>query len=139
MKPSKHLKPADDRFNVGKRVLPPPVEKTDWNLDCPAFCLKFIKREFAIEGCDMEQRASFASMIGKLSQISWNQIYSAPRHGLGCEKIPQHELSGIPQHITPDVQLIAFRFWNNAPMVGYRSGRIFHIIWIDPKRKAYPH
>jgi len=135
----KHLKPVNDRLNKGKIVSPPIPTPPDPD-ETPAFCLKFFVPNFSIDECTREQKASFANTLGKLSKMTWTSAMMASRHKLGCEKIDRTAIRiGIPAHITKDVTLLAFRFWSMAPMIGYRSGRILHIIWIDPKRKAYYH
>jgi hypothetical protein len=79
-------------------------------------------------------------MLWKISQLTWLEIMMASRHGLGTEKINSTSIDAvIPSHITEDVTFLAFRFHDKAPMVGYREGEIFHIVWIDPKRKVYKH
>jgi hypothetical protein len=45
----------------------------------------------------------------------------------------------IPAHVTEDVTLLSFRFHGKAPMVGYRVGRIFHIVWLDHDFAVYSH
>jgi hypothetical protein len=59
---------------------------------------------------------------------------------LGYERISRNAIRGaIPSHIAKEVAFIAFRFYRKAPMVGYRDGDIFHIIWIDREFKLYAH
>ena len=44
---------------------------------------------------------------------------STHRHGLGCEKIQQSSIRvSIPKRVTPDVTLLAFRFYGKAPIIG---------------------
>jgi len=67
-------------------------------------------------------------------------ITNSPRHGLGYEKIARTSIRApIPTDITDDVTFIAFRFYGKAPMVGYREGYIFHILWIDRDFTLYSH
>lgn len=52
--------------------------------------------------------------------------------------LPQFRIKEAkPACITPDVTLIAFRFWGKAPMVGFRDGRTFHIVWLDVDFSLY--
>jgi hypothetical protein len=37
------------------------------------------------------------------------------------------------------VKLLAFRAYDLVAMVGYRKGRIFHVVWIDREFKLYAH
>jgi hypothetical protein len=72
--------------------------------------------------------------------MTWNQIDSAPRHGSGYEKIARRSFNvSIPKHIAEDRDLIAFRFFAMAPMVGYRDKAVFHVIWLDIDFDVYDH
>lgn len=75
-----------------------------------------------------------------MSQMTWNELHIAPKHGAGSEKISRTAIKRpIPQHITEDVSLLAFRFDGKKPMVGYRSGPTFHIVWFDRNFILYDH
>jgi hypothetical protein len=83
---------------------------------------------------------AFADTLHKLSQLTWNDIISSPRHGVGYEKISRNSLrQPIPSHIQIDINLIAFRFCAKAPIVGYREENIFHVIWLDRAFNLYDH
>jgi hypothetical protein len=78
--------------------------------------------------------------LERLSGLVWHQIQSAPRHGLGSEKIPRNAIKvGIPLFLTEDVDLLAIRFSGKKPMVGYRDGTIFNILWFDWNFSLYDH
>lgn len=78
--------------------------------------------------------------IRRLSKLSWREIRQSGRHDLGPEKIDQGSIRApIPQFITDDVRLLVFRAIGKAPMVGYRSGRIFYVIWVDRTFTLYDH
>ena len=69
------------------------------------------------------------------------EITNLPKKGQGFEKIPRGQiLAGIPAQITEDVtDFWAFRFHGKAPMVGYKSGEVFHVLWFDPDFTLYNH
>jgi len=93
-----------------------------------------------LSDCNTEEKAAFADTLHKLSQLPWVQLKQSSRHGVGYEKISREAIqSGIPKHITEDVNFIAFRFHGLKPMVGYRDGNIFHILWLDRAFKLYKH
>ena len=78
--------------------------------------------------------------LRKLSSLSWRDIRQQERHGLGTEIIDRGSLkAALPAFITEEVRLLAFRAYDLVPMVGYRSGRIFHVVWIDRAFKLYKH
>jgi hypothetical protein len=107
----------------------------------PIFCLKYLDKEnYSLSACTKEEKAAFAETLFRLSQLTWTTITNSPRHGLGYEKIARTSIRApIPAHITDDVTFIAFRFYGKAPMVGYREGCIFHILWIDRDFTLYSH
>lgn len=69
----------------------------------------------------------------KLSELGWSGINISHRHSFGMEKLTQDMIKPqLPPIITPEVQLFAFRAaGNNLPFVGFREGKIFHIIFIE--------
>lgn len=79
--------------------------------------------------------------LHRLSQMTWQQIQYSGRHGLGSEKISRSEIKGapIPHEITEDTPLLAIRFCALAPMVGYRVGQVFHVLWLDRAFTLYKH
>ncbi|RKZ51237.1 MAG: hypothetical protein DRR16_14980 [Candidatus Parabeggiatoa sp. nov. 3] len=78
--------------------------------------------------------------MDRLSQLTWAEISKSSRHGLGYEKIARTSIRApIPKHIKDDIVFIAFRFYGKAPMVGYRTDAIFHILWIDRNFTLYEH
>ena len=106
----------------------------------PHFSLRYLSRKFCLSLCNISEKASFADTLYRLSQQPWAQLKQQSRHGLGYEKIARHSiLAGIPNHIKDDVNFIAFRFHNKKPMVGYRDGHVFHVIWLDRTFKLYKH
>ena len=106
----------------------------------PYFCLRYLSGDFCLSQCQTAEKAAFADRLHKLSSMTWVQIKSAPRHGLGFEKIPRESIrTGIPPHITPDTNFIAFRFSGMKPMVGYRQRATFYVLWLDRTLTLYPH
>jgi hypothetical protein len=95
---------------------------------------------YSVDCCQQEHRAAVAARLFKLSQMTWLQIRQAPRHGLGTEKIDRTSIRPpLPLSLTDDVNLLAIRYNGIHPMVGYRDGRIFHILFIDHTMDVYPH
>lgn len=106
----------------------------------PIFSVQDLSQDYGLSACTTEEKAAFADTLYRLSQLTWNQISSAHRHGLGYEKIARNSIKApIPAHITEEVNFIAFRFYKKAPMVGYRDGNLFHIIWLDRAFTLYNH
>jgi len=106
----------------------------------PAFSLRYLDQKYGLANCDKEQKAALIETIHKLSELTWNQIYSSNRHASGCEKISRDSIKvPIPKHIPEDANFIAFRFYGMAPMIGYRDETIFYIIWLDIHFSVYSH
>jgi len=122
----------------GKRILAPePPQSTDH--DPPAFCLQHLATA-GFNACTKDERLALINKMKLLSQMTWVQIKSQPKHGTGSEPIPQKSIDKpIPSHITSDVQFLALRFDGKKAMVGYRIGRVFHIVWLDRDFSVYKH
>lgn len=104
----------------------------------PIFCLCFLQRDFCLSKCEANEKSAFADTLHKLSQLTWAQIQSSHKHAAGCEIISRSSLKfAPPKHVTDDVPILAFRFFGKMPMLGYRNGRVFHVIALDRNHAAY--
>ena len=93
-----------------------------------------------INACGVEGKDAFLERMHRLSSMTWNEIYTTHRHSFGSEKIPQNIIRvQLPNIVTKEVSLIALRYHNNAPMVGFRRDSTFYIIWFDPNLSLYDH
>lgn len=106
----------------------------------PVFSLEYLGGNYCLSKCELAEKAAFAERLHKLSQLTWAEIQRAHRHGLGCETITRDSIKASPPPaVTDDVRFLAFRFNGMAPMVGYRDGRIFFVIWLDRDFSLYDH
>lgn len=106
----------------------------------PVFCLAQMRSGHSVSDCNQEHQAAFAVALYERAKMTWLDITLASRHGLGIEKIARSSFRvAIPPEITPDVEFISMRFHGTAPMVGYRNGRTFHILWLDADFTVYRH
>lgn len=95
---------------------------------------------YSVECCDSEHRAALVSKLFTLSRMTWFEIKNAHRHGLGTEKIDRGSIRcPIPLKVSEDVTLLAIRYNGMHPMVGYRDGRIFYILFLDQTMDLYNH
>ncbi|RMJ55604.1 hypothetical protein IPC1271_20340 [Pseudomonas aeruginosa] len=99
---------------------PAPTENPE--LKPPLFSFEFMQADYCVSECTSDERSQVLSKLRTLSQMSWQQIKQAPRHGLGFEIIGRPSFKAAI-----------------APMVGYRDGRVFHILWIDRDFTVYDH
>jgi hypothetical protein len=136
--PQKRIKAKKEQ---GKKIgTPSQARDTSPEQQKPIFSLHYLSRDFCLSACTKDEKAAFSDTLRKLSQITWNEISSSPRHGTGYERIRRDALrSSIPPHLQDDVNFIAFRFFGRAPMVGYRDENIFHVVWIDRTFSLYDH
>jgi hypothetical protein len=95
---------------------------------------------YSVNCCDQENQAAALKSLFKLSRMKWQEIRNAPRHGLGTEKIARTSIKApIPAGISEDVTFLAIRYHGRRPMLGYRDGRTFHIIFLDHNFSVYDH
>jgi hypothetical protein len=107
----------------------------------PIFNLEHLKGHYCLSVCTTEEKAAFADAIHKRSQMTWGDIQRAPKHGLGSETIKRGALrvQSFPPDLTEDIPILALRFHGNAPMVGYRRGRVFTVLHLDRDFTLYDH
>ncbi len=131
---------ANKRKDKGQKLSTKETKEILPEQEPPLFSLRYINKDYSISKCTKDEKSALVDTLYQLSQLTWNEIKASPRHGLGYEKIDRSAIkSSIPSHITVEINLIAFRFCGMAPMVGYRDGAIFYIIWLDRDFTLYPH
>jgi hypothetical protein len=117
-----------------KLLKPKPVstERSPEQLS-PIFSLEHLQRSHCVSAiADRSERGLFMDALLTLSRLSWAQINSAPRHGLGTERMPADQIKvKIPPCVTDDVNLLVFRWKGKLPFVGFRDGRVLNILWIE--------
>jgi hypothetical protein len=117
-----------------------PTEDTTPKLDYPIFCLKHLQKKYSIHDCNNDEKIGFIEKLHQLSQMKWTEIQLSGKHNSGSEKINQKSVNvPLPTFITPNINLLALRFHGKKAMVGYRSGYIFHILYLDTKFTVYNH
>ena len=99
------------------------------------------KGKYNIESIkDNKFLALILKRLKKLSTMTWKDLKLSDRHGSGYEIIDKKSINGkIPQSITDDAQIIAFRGQGMSPIAGYRSGKTFHVLFIDRDFTLYKH
>ena len=106
----------------------------------PAFSFDYLQDSHCITLCDDSDQLAFVNALRKLSKLTWNQIKSTQRHGLGSEKIHRRSFRvPIPTIVGEDITFIAIRFSGFKSMVGYQEGRILQIVWFDRNFDVYDH
>ena len=119
---------SSKRFKVGEDA-----EKKDYNSMPPIFSLKYMQYGggCCISNCEIKDRSVILDKMLMLSQIAWKQIVSQPKTGNGCESIPQFRFNKpIPRVVTPEVNILVFRYSEAGRIAGFRVKDVYHIIMV---------
>lgn len=130
--------PTKAGFSPGK-VEKEPLKENDLK---PLFSFEKMPERsgYSVDCCSSQEGAQVVGRMFKLGTMTWGQINQSGRHALGTEKIARSDIQvPIPPSVTKDATLLAFRYNGKKPMVGYREGRIFHVLWIDHNFTLYRH
>lgn len=71
----------------------------------PIFSFEYlgVDKKFSLEQCNQSEKAQFIEKLSSLSKMTWAEIQSSHRHGLGCEKILTNQITGkIPDKLNLD-------------------------------------
>jgi len=107
----------------------------------PAFCLHHLQKNHGLDDCTDEEKAALIDTMYRLGQQTWLQLRANfKKHGLGGETINRGSIKAAhPPSVSADVTYLAYRFYGQAPMVGYRDGHVFYILWLDRDFTLYNH
>lgn len=127
--------------NRGHLLKPAKVFTTIDAFEHPIFCFKYLNCDYDLNRCTTPEKVALIEQIIRFSNMIWNEIQLAPRHGLGSEKIAVNCIRpGLPAILTADVKhLLALRFLGKAPFVGWRNKFVFHVLYIDRAFELYKH
>lgn len=137
---SKFKGPPPNPAKFGKTVTPSQPQNT--NKLTPQFSFEYMVRGsgYSVSCCNDEHRSALLGKLFILSQMTWQEIQNAPRHGLGSEKISRSSFNtALPASIPEDAEIIALRYHGKAPVIGFRGDRIFYIVLMDHNFTAYDH
>lgn len=119
---------------------PPDRPAVSTNTLHPAFCFRYLQNGWDLDTLEQEEKLALIEKMVQIGGLTWQQIQGTQRHGNGHEKISQDAIrAGKPECVTSDVQLLAFRFCGKKPMVGFRSDKVFYVLWFDREFKLYNH
>ncbi|GCE65776.1 hypothetical protein OMCYN_01722 [cyanobiont of Ornithocercus magnificus] len=96
---------------------------------------------FGFSELDKHDKSAVSEALFKRRNFSWNDLIQAGKYGLGTEKIPVRSVKASkPKFITEDAKdYLALRFNGKKPMLGYREGGVFYILYFDSKYSLYNH
>lgn len=99
----------------------------------PIFSFQHMKygKQHCLSICQKSDRAAVAARLVRISQKTWKELKSEPKEGIGFEEISRNSLNqgvAIPSPVTPETLITAFRFSESGRMVGFRQGKVFHVV-----------
>lgn len=106
----------------------------------PLLCLRHLQSGWGFDDSSPDQCQQFLIKWAKRAVLTWTELVHHPKHGLGSEKLPKAKINPqIPQHLQLDNYLV-FRHQGNLPFVGFRSGDVFHVLWVEREyNQLYRH
>ncbi len=101
----------------------------------------FNDKEYGLQDCTLEDLTALIRKLKILGNKTWTEISGAGKHQLGCEILKTSQLrKPLPPSVPSDIdKVLCFRYRGKAPMVGFREGSVFHIIFLDRDFTLYPH
>lgn len=89
--------------------------------------------------CNDGHKARLLEHLGELSGMTWRAINAQVKEQWGFEKIPIKQFPKQVQHAVPeDVKnLWVGRLSQKWRFAGYRTGRLFFVILLDPRHESY--
>lgn len=97
--------------------------------------------DFSYNSLGRDDKVNLINTLNVLGRLTWTQIRAQDRHKCGCEIINRASIKcPLPDNVPEDGNILAFRFSDKKPMLGYKSAfGTFYIIAFDTKFKAYKH
>lgn len=123
------------------RITTPQETKSSNSLH-PAFCFRHIDEDYSLKNCEKDVQALLSQKLEELGKLNWESIQNAGRKGKGHEKIERNALKKRQKGDIPgDRKYLSFRLGKgrNSVFIGYRIGKVFYIVWIDPHGELYSH
>jgi len=108
----------------------------------PAFCFRYnTVCRYKVEDLDDKDKIALVSTLYKLGRVDWNTVNSSWRHGIGMEKIDKKACRfSVPKNLPRELEfLTAFGFSGYKSMLGFRDGKVWHIVAVDGIGDAYEH
>lgn len=127
---------------AGSDRIIPPADVQSTNQMHPAFCFRHIENMYSLKNCDKDTQALLSQKLEELGQLNWENIQKADKKGKGHEIIEQNSLKKRQKgQIPADRKYLSFRLGKgkNSVFIGYRQGKVFYVVWIDPHGKVYSH
>jgi hypothetical protein len=127
---------SSKRFKIKKE----PAEHINYDLCKPVFSFHYMQYRMknCLTCCTQFDKASVSEKLVMLSQLTWGQLASEPKTGLGYEKIDQSQFKiPLPKAITPDINIQVFRHSEAGRIAGFREKDVYHVVVVGDE--LYDH
>ncbi|MGA2677788.1 MAG: hypothetical protein ABSF37_00650 [Sedimentisphaerales bacterium] len=133
----KHLKNRETNQRDGIRLHS--TTTVSYQTFKPLFDIRCDDNNHCLERCDGQVKKEFANTVHKLGQMTWQQIETSARTGLGYEKIPFEQIKANSNHypISKDEKIKVFRLTDAHRLAGIRKDRTFVILWVTQVHDLY--
>lgn len=98
----------------------------------PILSLRHCVSGFGVDDLTDKQRSEFLLKWAKRSNLTWTDLRTHSKHGLGSEKIPLRKIKPACPEILQDAEdVLVFRHEGNLPFAGVRADDVFYVVWIE--------
>jgi hypothetical protein len=125
----------------GKLAAPAPAA-VDPNTLHVVFGFRHIVRGYDLSGGDGRAAGNFLDALRIRCSMTWAELRQQSHWGLGSEKIASAIKVRIPDSIPTDRkdELLCFRFGGDMErFIGFQSGPVFEVVWVDHDGSCYDH
>jgi len=106
----------------------------------PLLSLRHLQPGWGIDELDAEQCKEFLAKWEKRSRLTWAELNTHTKHGLGSEKLPRRIFKPtVPEPLAQDEYKV-MRHQGNLPFAGIQAGDLFYVLWIEQRYNTlYDH
>jgi len=106
----------------------------------PMLSFKHIRQGYCVEELSERQRSEFLLKWFKRAKFTWAELGLHAKHSLGFEFMPHNEIKPmVPEYLRQEKYMV-FRHEGNLPIVGFKAGDIFYVLWIEKEYgQVYKH
>lgn len=103
----------------------------------PSFSFHHTVNKYTMEDCDKDEKALILSAMWRASRRTWLEFFAAGKVS-GLETIPSTALKKpLPTGVSGADKVLVFRFRKKGRVIGYKSGGVFEVIWLDANHEIY--
>lgn len=99
----------------------------------PLLSLRHLQPRFGVEEMARDQRSEFLVKWAKRSKLSWTELRTHNKHGLGFEMLPHKAIKPSVPEVLEETKYMVFRHAGNLPVAGFRAGDTFYALWIETR------